>query len=261
MLRVENLSFGYGADALLNDVSFQLAKGGLLTILGGNGAGKSTLLNCIAGLLRPRTGQIFINGRPGDELSRRERARLVAYVSQHAPQTYYYRVRDYVVLGRAAHLGLLATPGPADYALVDAALERLNCQQLAHKIYMQCSGGERQLANIAKILVQEPQLILFDEPTSALDYGNVFQTLRLIAELSNDGYALIMTTHNPDHPLLLAERCAHSQVALLHRGGRLESGPVATMITAEKLQALYQIDLRLIQTPELARPLCALSHL
>ena len=228
LLQVKNLSFGYGPEGLLRDVSLNLEPGGLLTILGGNGAGKSTLLNCIAGLLRPTAGTVQLNGQLLAALSRRQIARQIAYVSQQAPQTYHYTVRDYVVLGRAAHLGLLAVPGAADYERVDEALARLRCEQLAGKTYMYCSGGEKQLANIAKILVQEPQLIIFDEPTAAL---------------------------------LLAERCANSRVALLQRSGRLESGGVAEMITAERLQALYQIDLRLVHPPELARPLCAIQSL
>lgn len=262
LLQVKNLSFGYGPEGLLlRDVSLNLEPGGLLTILGSNGAGKSTLLNCIAGLLTPTAGTVLLHGQPLATLSRRQIARQIAYVSQQAPQTYHYTVRDYVVLGRAAHLDLLAVPGAADYERVDEALARLRCEPLAGKTYRYCSGGEKQLVNIAKILVQEPQLILFDEPTAALDYGNVFKTLSLIADLSAAGFAIIMTTHNPDHPLLLAERCANSRVALLQRSGRLESGGVAEMITAERLQALYQIDLRLVHPPELARPLCAIQSL
>ena len=225
MLRVENLSYGYGKTPLLREVSLALDKGGLLTILGGNGAGKSTLLNCIAGVITPHS------------------------------------VRDYIVLGRAAHLGMFTKPSAADYALADAAMERLNIGKLADKTYMYASGGEKQLANIAKILVQQPQIILFDEPTSALDYGNVFKTLRLVCELSAQGFAIIMTTHNPDHPLLLAERLPESRVAILDRSGHLQSGSVAAMITGEKLQALYQTDLQLVDVPALQRKVCAIRHL
>ena len=261
MLRVENLSYGYGKTPLLREVSLALDKGGLLTILGGNGAGKSTLLNCIAGVITPHSGRVLLDGTPLAELTPKRIAQKIAYVSQSAPQTYHYTVRDYIVLGRAAHLGMFTKPSAADYALADAAMERLNIGKLADKTYMYASGGEKQLANIAKILVQQPQIILFDEPTSALDYGNVFKTLRLVCELSAQGFAIIMTTHNPDHPLLLAERLPESRVAILDRSGHLQSGSVAAMITGEKLQALYQTDLQLVDVPALQRKVCAIRHL
>lgn len=194
-------------------------------------------------------------------MSHKEIARRIAYVSQSPPATYQYRVRDYAVLGRAGYLGLFDKPGEQDYALVDAALNRLGIGKLADCNYMQLSGGQKQLVNIAKILVQQPQLILFDEPTSALDYGNVFTTLGLIKTLAEQQFAIIMTTHYPDHPLLLSRHLPHSKVALLNNQGTLDVGCAEEIITRENLTALYHTDLQVIEVPCLARKICAIKSI
>ncbi|TCP97749.1 iron complex transport system ATP-binding protein [Cricetibacter osteomyelitidis] len=265
MLTIKNLYFSHQDKLVLNGIDLALNRGELLTILGANGAGKSTLLNCIAGLLKPQfkddIGGIWLNNENLTALSNRQIARKIAYVSQSAPQTYLYTVQDYVALGRAPHLSRFASPSEKDYALVDQALDTLDIRHLADKIYMNMSGGEKQLVNIAKILVQQPQLILFDEPTSALDYGNVFKTIRLIKQLAEQNFSIITTTHNPDHPMLLHSKLPDAKVAILNAAGKLQVGNTLDIITEQNLTALYQTDLKLIYIPELQRHICAISHL
>ncbi|WP_439257747.1 ABC transporter ATP-binding protein [Lonepinella sp. BR2271] len=262
MLKIKNLSFHHAKQAsLLENINLQVKQGELLTILGANGTGKSTLLNCIAGLLQPKCGEILLNNRNLAELSHKEIAKHIAYVSQQPPETYQYVVRDYVVLGRAVHLSLFDQPSEQDFALVDDALAKLGISHLSDKIYMQLSGGQKQLVNIAKILVQQPQLILFDEPTSALDYGNVFKTLTLIKELAEQGFSIIMTTHNPDHPMLLQSKLPDSLVAILTAQGKLQVGKTLDIITEKNLTALYQTDLRMVDVAELNRKICAIKSI
>ncbi len=262
MLKINQLYFQHHRNIqLLNGIDLELKAGELLTILGANGTGKSTLLNCIAGLLKPKCGEIFLQNKEIKQLSAKQIARQVAYVSQHSPQTYQYKVLDYVVLGRAAHLGLFGKPREEDYHLAERALAQLGIRHFADKIYMQMSGGEKQLVNLAKILVQQPQLILFDEPTSALDYGNVFKTLSLIKDLSHQQFSIIMTTHNPDHPMLLNEVIPNSKVAILTKSGKLHCGFTEEILTEDNLRELYQTDLRLIDMPELQRKICAITHI
>ncbi|WP_373777806.1 ABC transporter ATP-binding protein [Glaesserella sp.] len=262
MLQISDLHFRYNnAIPLLNGIHLTLQKGEQLTILGANGTGKSTLLNCIAGILPFKQGQILLNNQPVANLSPKQIAQHIAYVAQHSPQTYQYQVLDYVLLGRASHLGMFSKPQEQDYALAEQALDKLGIRHFADKIYMHMSGGEKQLVNLAKILVQQPQLILFDEPTSALDYGNVFKTLSLIKELSQQGFSIIMTTHNPDHPMLLDEVLSQSRVAILTQQGKLNVGSTQEILTEENLKALYQTELRLIDVPELQRKICAITHI
>ena len=262
MLKVSQLYFQHnGKTPLLQGINLELGQGELLTILGANGTGKSTLLNCIAGLLTPKCGQILLNNQNLAQLSAKQIARQIAYVAQQPPETYQYNVRDYVVLGRAAHLSLFNKPTSHDYQLVDEALCKLGILHLAEHIYMQLSGGQKQLVNIAKVLVQQPKLILFDEPTSALDYGNVFKTLTLIKELAEQGFSIIMTTHNPDHPMLLHSKLPQSKVAILTDKGKLTVGNTMEIISEENLTALYHTELKLINIPELKRKICAISDI
>ena len=252
MLRVEGIDFAYPDRAnTLNDVSFEVAAGELVTLLGPNGSGKSTLLNCVMHLHEPQRGCVKLDGVPVRELSHREIARAVAYVPQTVNVTFAYDVRDYVAMGRAPFLKMYESPGPQDYELVDAALGRLGIAELSDRPYPELSGGQRQLVDVARALAQGPRLILFDEPTSALDYGNQVKVLRMISELSREGYAIVMTTHNPDHPILLG-----SSVCLLDRTGHLEKGGVDEIMQEDRLERVYECGLMIREVPDAGRRVC-----
>lgn len=252
VLQADGVSFSYRSERrVLDNVSLCIAPGEMLTLLGPNGAGKSTLLNCLVGALRPQEGAVLLEDRNVGEMQPREVARRIAYVPQTSNPTYGYQTRDYIAMGRAPHKGMFQKPDEEDYALVDEAMERLGVTHLAAQPYTQLSGGERQLANVCRAIVQQPSVILFDEPTSALDYGNQIKVLRLVKSLREQGYAIMMTTHNPDHPIMLGGR-----VAILDRAGHLECGRVDELMTEERLSALYQIDLRVLSIPELGRNAC-----
>ncbi len=148
MLDISNLYYAYRNRLVLNGINLTLDKGGLLTLLGRNGAGKSTLLNCIAGLLKPQRGRIMLDGKSVQSMSARQMAKITAYVPQYSPQTYRYTMLEYAVLGCAARLGIMQKPEAADYERAVQALEVLGIAHLADHIYMDASGGEKQLANI-----------------------------------------------------------------------------------------------------------------
>ena len=157
ILEVEHLSFAYRPERpLFYDVSFAFEQGQVLSILGANGAGKSTLLNCIANLLLPQQGEIRLHGTPLSRLELREISRIIGYVPQSHTPAYDYTVRDFVVMGRAPHLGTFQQPGRADYDLVDATLEEMGLLPLANRPYTELSGGERQQVTIARGIVQQP---------------------------------------------------------------------------------------------------------
>ena len=252
IVECKHVTFGYDRQReILKDVSFAVEKGELLTLLGPNGVGKSTLLNCLTGLLRPQRGEVWLGGSRIETLSRRAIARKIAYVPQKNNAPYDYLVREFVVMGRTAHLGVLATPSAEDYAKAEAALGRLDVAHLADRPITELSGGEQQKFGIARALAQEPELVILDEPTAALDYGNQIKVLHLIRELLGLGFAVIQTTHNPDHCLMLRGR-----VAVLDRNGGLEAGDWAQIMTEERLSALYETKLRLIGIDEIGRQTC-----
>jgi len=160
-------------------------------------------------------------------------------------------VLSYVVTGCAPRLGTFEKPKKEHYEIARQALEQMNIAHLAGKYYTQISGGERQLVSIARALAQRPKVILMDEPTAHLDYGNQIKVLKIIKKLAAEGYAAVITTHNPDHALLLG-----GEVAALNFNGQFTFGSSKTVIREDFLKSLYGVDLRLHHIPSIGRNVC-----
>ena len=236
-IEVKNLSFSYGEHEVLHDVSFSVAAGEYLSILGPNGVGKSTLFRCVLGLLRDYTGSVTVEGRDAKSLSIREAARLIAYIPQSSHPAFNYSVRDIVLMGTTSGLGTFATPKKEDVRRVDEALEKIGRPRLAERCGRRTCGGERQLALIARALVQRAPVLMLDEPTASLDFGNQLLVLNCARELAREGYTVIQTTHNPEHSYMFSDRI------LALRGGRVltEGGP-KEVLTPELMRELYGVE-------------------
>ena len=256
ILEVKGLAFSYhkGDRQIFHDVDISLGAGEVLTILGPNGAGKSTLLNCLANLLKPTKGKILLNGKSHEEMSLREVARILGYVPQNHAATYSYRVRDFVVMGRAPYLGIFEQPRKKDYEIADQIIRELGIEKYADKPYTQISGGERQQAMIARAIAQEPKIIMFDEPTNHLDFGNQMKTVMKIRDLASRGYAVIMTTHMPNHAIML-----QGKTAILNRSGELLCGRTDEIITERNLRDIYQVDVSVVDVAEAGGRICVFS--
>ena len=258
-LEVRDLTFTYHGqkEPTFSHVNFSVEPGEIFVILGANGAGKSTLLNCIADTLVPQRGEILINGRDLREMSAGELALAMGYVPQISSPSFSYLVRDYIVMGRAPHMGLLRVPGEAEYTIAEEIMDYMGIRRLAEKPYDQISGGERQQVQIARVLVQKTGLILLDEPTNHLDYGNQLRIVREISQLArHNGLAILMTTHMPDHALLL-----NSKVGILDNAGHMTVGRAEEVISEEALRELYHTDLHLVYIEELGRRACVSGKL
>lgn len=236
-LEVRDLSCGYGGRAVGHGVSLLVSSGEVLALFGPNGAGKTTLFKTILGLLQPLSGEVLLNGEPLSLMSSTERARRIAYVPQAHAALFPFTVSDVVVMGRAARLPAFSSPGRQDIEIAWACLERLGLTSMANRPYTEISGGERQMALIARALAQEAPVLVMDEPTASLDYGNQMRVLSHIRRLASEGISVILSTHNPDHVFMVAD-----QVAVLE-GRRLAATGVPTnVLTAERLKELYDID-------------------
>lgn len=236
-IEVSNLSYGYGKHIVLCDVSLTAEKGEILAVLGPNGVGKSTLFQCILGLLMFKQGRISIDGRDLNSFSPQELAKCVAYIPQsHAP-VFNFPVRDIVLMGTSAQISAISMPGQKQVHMAEQSMERLGITHLRERGYMQISGGERQLALIARALAQNAKILVMDEPTSNLDYGNQIRILSQIKKLAGEGYTIIYSTHNPDQSFLFADK-----VAALQRGRVVAAGSPRHVLTAELISGLYDID-------------------
>ncbi|MGC2716906.1 MAG: ABC transporter ATP-binding protein [Pseudolabrys sp.] len=230
-----DLTIGYPDRAVGRGLDVALSTGEVLALLGPNGGGKTTLLKTLLGLLKPKAGEVRLGGKPLDNYSISERARVVAYVPQVHISTFAFTVETVVLMGRTAHGSLFTRPSGQDRAVAHAALERFGIAALASRPYTMISGGERQLVLLARALAQEPQFIVLDEPTASLDFGNQGKVMREIRALAKSGHGVLFTTHDPNHALRAADRAY-----LLREGTRIADGPVATVLNREQLEALYR---------------------
>lgn len=234
LIEATDLRFGHPGRTVGEGLSLRLCAGEVVALLGPNGGGKTTLLKTLLGLLPAQGGSLRLAGRALATHTLPERARLVGYVPQGQANTFGYSARQMVLMGRTAHLGLLARPGARDHDIADEALQRLGIAHLAERSVHQMSGGERQLVLIARALAQQPRAVLLDEPTASLDFGNQGMVMGAIRALAAQGLGLLFTTHDPNQAL----RCA--QRALLLRAGQvMASGPVDEVLDAGRLGALY----------------------
>lgn len=254
-LEVRDLSFGYNRDKpLWSDVSFSVEKGDIFAIIGANGTGKSTLLRCLIGYLRPNTGSVWLTSPDGERLDsladQTGFARHIGYVPQVQGSSYSFTVENYVVMGRAPHMGLFQQPKKADYELTDEVLQELGIYDIRNRPFNQLSGGQQRQAVIARAIVQEPDIIIMDEPSNHLDYGNQFRMIQMIEKLAGRGMTVIFTTHMPTHALYAARH-----VGVLC-DSRLYVGPTKEVLTEELLQRVYHIPIKMIYIPEIGRTIC-----
>ncbi|WP_043485831.1 ABC transporter ATP-binding protein [Holophaga foetida] len=237
-LSARNLGFSYHRTPVISKVDIQI-EGGVTALLGPNGSGKTTLLKLLLGLLKPAHGQVFLDGVDLQSLGHRQAAKRMAYVPQVHREAFAYQVEDVVLMGRMPHASFLSPYSREDREQAREAMERLGILHLARRPYTQVSGGERQLALIARAMTQGAQVFIMDEPTNGLDYGNQVRLLERLQTLAQGGLSFIFSTHHPDHALSVADR-----VVMMSQGQILRDGDAGT-IDAESLEAIYGVDVRL----------------
>jgi iron complex transport system ATP-binding protein len=238
-LEVSNLSFSYTRESrlVLNDVSFNAKSGDLLAVLGPNGVGKSTLFRCILGFLTNYSGQIRLNGTDLRKLDSRSIARMVAYIPQSTYPAFNFAVLDLVLMGMTNQIRLLGEPKAEHVKKALAAMKSLGIEKLKNAGYGEISGGERQLALIARALVQDAKILIMDEPTANLDYGNQIRVMKRIQKLADAGYLIIMSTHNPEHAFLYANR-----VLVIKEGRVIADGMPDKDLTAGLIRTVYGVE-------------------
>ena len=236
------ITFGYSrrAPPVVAELDIQLGRGRTTAILGPNGAGKTTLVALALGWLTPWRGEVTLAGRPLPAFSRRELGRLMALVPQGEHIPFEYSVLEYVLLGRAPHLPSLAMPTEDDDAAAAAALRTAGIADLAHRSLLALSGGERQLVLLARALAQQPSLLLLDEPTAHLDLRNKTRLIGVIRDLKRHGVTIVMTSHEPEVVLAVAD-----DVVLMGPGHVLAAGTLDAVLTADNLSRAYGIPVRI----------------
>ncbi|RVT89988.1 ABC transporter ATP-binding protein [Rhodovarius crocodyli] len=228
MIAAENGGHGYRPGQwLFRHLDFRVAPGEVMAVLGPNGRGKTTLLRGLCGTLAWREGRVRLGGALG-------------YVPQALATETGYTALEMVLMGRSRFHGRFGTPGRADVARAEACLDEVGLADVARSRFDRLSGGQRQLALLARALATDCAALVLDEPASALDLANQGVMLRLLRRLAAEkGLAILFTTHHPDHALAIA----HQALLMLPAGEHLHA-PRDEALSEANLQRLYGVPIR-----------------
>ncbi|HWR14379.1 MAG TPA: ABC transporter ATP-binding protein [Terriglobales bacterium] len=236
LIESRNLEFAFGSRTIFQKVSFCIEPGEMVALLGANGAGKTTLLKLIAGLLQPRAGEVFAEGREPRNWDRRELSKFVALVPQQLEVPFLFSVEEIVAQGRVPYAGRFGHLSGYDRQVVEHAMESVDVLKLRDRYYAELSGGEQQRVKIALGLAQEPKVMLLDEPTQHLDVGRQIEFLSLLRRLNRQGITIFAAVHD----LSLVRENFTRAILLLE--GRCIAGFTDKVMRPELLEAAYSVE-------------------
>lgn len=247
LLEVKSLSFAFDEKPVFENVSFTVEQGQIFCLVGPNGCGKTTLEHCILMHLKPQEGQILLDGEDINAFSTREFAAEVAYVPQTHVRSFPYRTVDVVAMGRTRQQKLLdSNTGHVEHAL--KTMEQLGIGHLAEIEYTTLSGGELQMALIARALTQESRVLVLDEPTAHLDVKKTQDVLYLLAKLAKDhGKTVVLSTHEFNHPLMLQDEGVDVKMALMESGHLSDVDSPLKLLSSGCLSEIYKVRSQVVE--------------
>lgn len=250
-LETQNLTCAYNGFPVLEKLCLEAHPGQVLALIGPNGVGKSTLLRAMARLLEPKQGKVLLAGRDLWSAAPRDIARQLALAPQASGSSWTATVAHAVALGRAPHRGWLLPLTAQDHQATDRALEQTGLTPLRDRLVTKLSGGEQQRVVLARVLAQEPQVLLLDEPTSHLDLKYQSGILGLVHQLAHrDGLTVVVSLHDLNLAALYADR-----LALLGERRLLVVGPPSQVLTPERLTQVYGVPIVVTQHPLYGTPM------
>ncbi|SBS36665.1 Iron(3+)-hydroxamate import ATP-binding protein FhuC [Marinomonas spartinae] len=236
MLNVNELSVRIGRVDILKPVSFELAAGQSLALLGRNGAGKSTLVKGLAGLVKAK-GDIQLGGVGLNSMTQKERSQVIGYVAQDfSSSNVRLSVFELLLLAQNSQ-NMQLRASPESLVLAQDMLNMLGLAHLSERMLNEMSGGQRQMVALALALIRKPKLLLLDEPTSALDLANQLQLLQTVRDYTQEQN---ITTLMVLHDLNLAHRFA-DQTMILESGNVSAFGDTHEVLTAEQIANSYGV--------------------
>lgn len=239
VVELSGIRFSYNSKPVLDNISFQIDKPGLICILGVNGAGKSTLLKCINRILRPKAGAVLIENQDIKEIHPKEIARKMGYVPQRHREE-EITVYEAILLGRKPHINWVLRE--EDHLIVEQIIEELGLRDLAMRSVLSLSGGEFQKVLIARALAQEPKVLLLDEPISNLDLKNQLEVMELIKKIVNTkGVTCFMAIHD------LNTAIRYGDLFILLKDHKVHGICKKENITPSLLEEVYQVPVKLLE--------------
>jgi len=250
VIEVRGVSAGYDDRDVISDLHLVVPEAEVTVLSGPNGAGKSTVIALLTRLLRPRKGQLLLDGRPLRGYGRRELARSFSVVPQKDVLPGDFSALEIVLMGRMPHLGLFGSEQESDWRFTREAMERTDTWNLRRRLIATLSGGERQRVILARALAQRPRFLLLDEPTSHLDLQHQVKLIRLIRREVREGIGALVILHD----LVLASKIAQTLV-LIDSGRNIVAGPPAEVLREDRIREIYGVNVDLVPDPVVKTPL------
>ena len=250
-LRGDALTLGYGEHIVARELNVTIPDGQFTAIIGPNGCGKSTLLRTLSRLMKPMTGNVWLDGEQIQRYATKEVARRIGLLAQNASAPGDITVQELVARGRYPHQPLFTRWREEDERAVQKAMAATGVTALAGLGVDTLSGGQRQRAWIAMVLAQETSIMLLDEPTTWLDISHQIDLLELLSELNREqGYTLAAVLHD------LNQACRYAtHLIALREGNVVAEGAPKEIVTAELIEAIYGLRCMIIDDPVAGTPL------
>jgi iron complex transport system ATP-binding protein len=255
-LVIKGISLSYNHVPVVKDLSFQLRSGELVGLIGPNGCGKTSIIKALSRILPPRSGRIILDGQDLTRFSHIDLARAVGVVPQNPALPSTFTVTEIVLLGRNPHLGWLGSESARDLAMVREAMEVTGLAGFAERKIGELSGGERQRVTVARVLAQEPRVILMDEPTANLDINHQITILDLMTSLCAEKKLVVLIAL---HDLNLAAQYC-DRLLLLKEGQLYAEGTPREVITGSNIRAVYGEGSAVYPHPENQLPMVLLRR-
>ena len=249
VIEISSLYFSYGNKQVLNNLSLSIPRGKVVCLMGQNGSGKTTLIDIIMGLNKFIEGNIHINDKDIKGLKTIDIAKQIAYVPQIHKITFPYTVKEVVMMGRTAYMGLFGGPKKKDDEIVMNALKMVGIEDYEDRPYSQLSGGEIKLVLLARALGQGTDIIVMDEPTAHLDLKNELLFLETVSKIvSEDNKTVLIATHSPEHAFYFERLKTDVEAALMKDGQIYKIGVPSDIITKESIKDVFNVDADIITT-------------
>ena len=250
MLCARNLKIGYGENIIINDLSLDIHDGQLVSIIGPNGCGKSTLLKTLSRIIKPLSGDIFLDSVNIKGIKNKLISQKICLLSQHNNSPSDLTVEELVSFGRIPHKKWYEPKTTKDKEIVHWAIENTGLKKYTNTPIGSLSGGERQRAHVAQALCQKPNILLLDEPTTYLDISYQLELMELVRDINkNLNITIVMVLHELNQAIKYSDR-----LIIMKKGAIFSDGTPDEIVNTNIIKEVYNIECTIDKDPTCNKP-------